>query len=128
MVSEFLLPETTLREPGVGPEVSLGEGRNRRLSVILYVTHTAEQQSLDVCIWGSPDGTQWGPRPLVKLPRQFYCGTCRMVLDLSDRTDVRRLRADWQVTSWGRGDLKPLFTVELMVQEMQSIADSACAS
>ena len=28
------------------------------------------------------------------------------------------LRAKWQVNRWGKGDLKPLFTVYLFVQEM----------
>jgi hypothetical protein len=127
MISAFLLPETTLRESGVGPELELGEEGHRRLSVILTITRTSRQQSLDLSIWGSPDGVHWGLRPLVKLPRQFYCGTWRTVLDLSDHHDVRCLRADWHVERWGKGDLKPLFTVELVVQEIHPMVANTAA-
>src|ERR1035438_1587925 len=112
MVSEFLLPETTLTEPGFGPEINLAQAESRRFSVTLNITRTAEQQSLDLSIWGSPDGTRWGPRPLLKLPRQFCCGTCRMALSLSDFSDVHCLRAHWQIAHWGGGDSKPHFTIE----------------
>jgi hypothetical protein len=123
MVHEYLLPETTLREPGLGPEVPLGETANRPLSLILNITRTSEQQSLDVSICGSADGTRWGP--LVKVPRQFYCGTYRTVLDLSGRSDIRFLRAIWQVARWGKQNVKPLFTVELLVQDMQPMTAGA---
>jgi hypothetical protein len=125
MIGEFLLPETTLRESGFGPEINLCQGENRRLFVTLNITRSAEQQSLDVCVWGSSDGTRWDPQPLMKLPRQFCCGTCRMVLDLTERTDVRWLRAHWQIARWGKGDLKPLFTIDLVVQEMRPTASEA---
>lgn len=117
MLQEFLLPETTLREPGFGPDVDLGEGGNRCLSIILTITRTSEQQVLDMSIRGSPDGMRWSSRPLVKLPHQFYCGTWRTELHLPGGSDIRHLRADWQMARWGRSECKPVFTVEVKVQE-----------
>ena len=116
MVREFLLPETNLRESGCGPAVDLGGAEHRRLTVVLNITRTSPQQSLDLYIWGSPDGQRW-TRPLLKVPRQFYCGTWRTVLDLTDINDIRRLRADWQIASWGNRALKPVFTAELTVED-----------
>ena len=127
MIREFLLPETNLRDSGSGPAVSVGEGAPRRLSVVLNITRTAPHQSLDLYIWGSPDGMRW-TRPLLKVPRQFYCGTWRSELDLSDNIDIRRLRADWRVASWGNRSLKPVFTAELMVEEVQAEMARACGA
>ncbi|SPE39382.1 conserved hypothetical protein [Candidatus Sulfopaludibacter sp. SbA3] len=125
MIHEFLLPETNVREAGSGPEVDLGEAVHRRLAVTLTITRTSGQQSLDISIWGSPDGIYWGSRPLVKLPHQFYCGTWKTVLDLADGRGIHYLRADWHVSRWRPDGPKPLFTVELMVHDMLPLAASA---
>jgi len=84
----------------------------------LGITRIIEQESIDVTILGSADGVEWGTKPLASFPQKFYTGTYQIVLDLSDRPDVKYLRAKWQMNRWGKGDLKPLFTVYLFVQEM----------
>ena len=119
MLPEFLLPETTIREAGTGPEIALGRDRGRTLLLTLGITRIIEQESLDISIWGSTDGTDWGTKPVITFPQKFYCGTYQIVLDLSDRTDVRYLRTKWQVNRWGRGDSSPLFTVYLFVKELE---------
>jgi hypothetical protein len=85
--------------------------------VTLGITRIIEQESLDVSIWGSADGVTWGARPLATFPQKFYCGTYQILLDLSDRSDAKFLRAKWQASRWGKGDPKPLFTVYMFVQE-----------
>ena len=42
----------------------------------------------------------------------------RSILDLTDRPDVKYLRAKWRVNRWGKGDPKPLFTLYLFAQDM----------
>ena len=118
MLPEFLLTETTVREAGTGPEVPLGEQQGGTLVLTLGITRIIEQESIDLSIWGSTDGSDWGSKPLSTFPQKFYCGTYQMMLDLSDRP-VRYLRANWQVGRWGKGDPKPLFAVYLFVQAMQ---------
>lgn len=119
MLPEFLLPETTVREAGAGPELSLGDQQGETLLLTLGITRIIEQESIDISIWGSPDGKDWGTRPLLAFPQKFYCGTYQIMLDLSDYPDVRFIRARWQVNRWGKGDPKPLFSVYLFLQEME---------
>ena len=116
MFPEFLLPETTVREAGAGPEISLGNQQGETLILTLGITRIIEQESLDLSIWGSADGSDWGARPLVSFPQKFYCGTYQMAIDLSQHPDVKYLRAQWQVNRWGKGDSKPLFGIYLFVQ------------
>jgi hypothetical protein len=118
MLPQFLLPETTVREPGEGAELDLGEQQGGALILTLGITRIIEQESIDVSIWGSADGQDWGVKPLVSFPQKFYCGTYQILLDLSDRP-VQHLRAKWHVNRWGKGDPKPLFTIYLFVQAMQ---------
>jgi hypothetical protein len=122
MLPEFLLSETTIREAGTGPEIALGPDRGGVLIVTLGITRIIEQESLDLSIWGSPDGTDWRTKPLVTFPQKFYCGTYQIILDLSEHTDVRYLRAKWQVNRWGRGSNTPLFTVYLFAKQLENEA------
>lgn|SRR5690349_9639847 len=119
MLPEFLLPETTVREAGTGPELSLGAQQGGTIILTLGITRIIEQESIDISIWGSADGSDWGTKPLIAFPQKFYCGTYQILLDLSERPDVRYLRAKWQVNRWGKGDPKPLFAIYLFVQSME---------
>jgi hypothetical protein len=119
MFPEFLLPETTVREDGAGPEISLGTQQGERFLLTLGITRIIEQESLDISIWGSADGSDWGARPLVSFPQKFYCGTYQSAIDLSQHPDVKYLRAKWQVNRWGKGDSKPLFGLYLFVRVME---------
>jgi len=118
MLPQFLLPETTVREAGTGSELRLGDQQGETLILTLGITRIIEQESIDVSIWGSADGSDWGTKPLVAFPQKFYCGTYQILIDLSDRSDVKFLRAKWAVNRWGKGDPKPLFTIYLFVQQM----------
>jgi len=118
MLPQFLLPETTVREAGAGPDTPIGEERGGTLILTLGITRIIEQESLDFSIWGSADGKDFGTRPLVSFPQKFYCGTYQILLDLSEHPDIRYLRAKWLVNRWGKGSPKPLFTVYLFAQQM----------
>lgn len=120
MLPEFLLPETTIREAGAGPAIALSANQGNVLTFTLGITRIIEQESLDVSIWGSPDGNDWGARPLLTFPQKFYCGTYQILLDLSERSDVQYLRAKWQVNRWGKGDPTPLFDLYLFVKDLET--------
>src|ERR1041385_2580018 len=118
MLPQFLLPETTVREAGASPDLQIADQAGQTVILTLGITRIIEQESIDISIWGSTDGVDWGAKPLTGFPQKFYCGTYQIVLDLAERPDVKYLRAKWQVNRWGKGDPKPLFSVYLFVQEM----------
>ncbi len=118
MLPEFLLPETTVREAGSGPVMSLGSEQGGTLILTLGITRIIEQESLDLSIWGSADGSDFGAKPLATFPQKFYCGTYQILIDLSEKPEIKHLRAKWQVNRWGKGDPKPLFGIYLFVQQM----------
>lgn len=119
MLPEFLVPETTVREAGTGQKLSLGDKAGETLILTLGITRIIEQESLDLSIWGSADGTEWGVKPIASFPQKFYCGTYQIVVDLTEHPDIQYLQAKWQVNRWGKGDPKPLFTVYLFAQQLE---------
>jgi hypothetical protein len=120
MLPQFLIPETTVREAGAGQEIALKENRSRVLLLTLGITRIIEQESLELSIWGSGDGVEWGTKPLIAFPLKFYCGTYQLQLDLSERPEVTYLRARWKVNRWGKSDSKPLFTLYLFAAILET--------
>src|SRR5579862_8658209 len=118
MLPGFLLPEITVREAGTSEAFDLAELAGGVVLLTLGITRIIEQESLDVSIWGSADGKEWGAKPIASFPQKFYCGTYQILLDLASHPAVKYLRAKYQVNRWGKGDPKPLFGVYLFVQEM----------
>ena len=119
MLPEFLVAETTVREAGTGPVMALGEQSGGMLVLTLGITRIIEQESIDLSIWGSADGTDWGTKPVTTFPQKFYCGTYQIILDLTDHPQTKFLRAKWGLNRWGKGELKPLFTIYLFAQSLK---------
>jgi hypothetical protein len=118
MTQESLLPETNVREAGAGPKLRLGGTELGLLNITMEITRATERESLEVSIWGSSDGVVWGPQPLARLPRRFYCGTYRSAIDLSG-SSTKYLKAEWRVDRWVHGGEKPLFTMAMSVEEIR---------
>ena len=93
--------------------------KGETLVLTLGITRIIEQESIDLSIWGSADGTDWGTKPLATFPQKFYCGTYQIIADLSERADLKYLRVKWALNRWGKGDPKPLFTIYLFAQALQ---------
>src|SRR5258708_185 len=122
MLPQFLLPETTVREAGAGADIALGEHTGGYLVLTFGITRIIEQESIDLSVWGSEDGTDWGAKPIFSFPQKFYCGIYQVILDLPDRPAVSRLRVKWAVSRWGKGNPKPLFGIYVFVNAMQPMA------
>jgi hypothetical protein len=127
MLPEFLIPESTVRESGTGPEIYIGSHEGETLHLNLGITRIIEQESVDISIWGSSDGAVWSAKPLVSFSQKFYCGNYQIQLDLSDFPEVRYLRAKWQLNRWGKGDSKPLFTLYLFASQAVALTAGAPA-
>ena len=127
MLPVFLLPETTVREAGEGSALNLGGSQGRTVLLTLGITRIIEQESLDVSIWGSADGNEWGSKALISFPQKFYCGTYQILVDLTQHPDVKFVRVKWNVQRWGKGDAKPLFGFYVFAQEMRQQVLAASA-
>ncbi len=120
MLPNFLLPEQDVRQNGIGPAIELIDSVGGVFTVTLGIHRILEQQSLDLSINGSADGETWPDKPLVAFPQKFYCGVYTLLLDLSDRPDIRYIRAQWKVNRWGRGEPTPLFGLYVFVEPLKA--------
>jgi hypothetical protein len=121
MLPAFLVPETIVRESGKSSELEL-PATGQPVLLTLGINRIIEQESLDVFIYGSKDGSEWGTKPLLRFPQKFYCGTYSMLLDLTQHPDVRFLRAEYKTNRWGRGEPQPLFGFYVFVEDGSGIA------
>ncbi len=103
---------------GDGPAVEVSACAAGVFLVTLEITKIIEQESLDISIYGSPDGTTWGAKPLLSFPQKFYCGQTPLLLDLSAHSDIKFVRAHWEVARWGRGAETPMFEFDLRLKEV----------
>jgi hypothetical protein len=123
MAMEFnLIPlDTTLVENGVGEAFDIGASSTRTFFCVMVITDQLEQESIDVSIWGSPDGQNWGTHPILKLPQRFYRGETRAVLELVLRPEVKFIRARWDLNRWGRVAPLPMFKVGVHLLEVPAM-------
>jgi hypothetical protein len=119
MMDSHLVPEKTkVTAKGDSAAIDVLGLASHVLLLTLNITDVIEQESLDVSIYGSPDGTTWSEKPLIAFPQKFYRGEHPLLLDLSDKPDVKMLRAHWEVARWGRGTETPMFEFEVRVREV----------
>jgi hypothetical protein len=118
MLLELVPAGTRITAKGEGQAFDVGGSPTRTFLCVMHITEVIEQESLDVAIWGSPDGQNWGQKPILKLPQRFYRGETRMVLDLSVRPEVKFIQARWEVNRWGRVAPTPMFVFGLQLTEV----------
>jgi hypothetical protein len=119
MIESFLIPEkTVVTSNGDGAALDLSGAGNRVFLLTLKITGIVEQESLDVSVWGSANGTEWGPKPLAAFPQKFYPSEYPLLLDLTPKPEIKFLRAHWIVNRWGRGPEKPMFEFQLGLKEV----------
>ena len=118
MVDTLLVEKTTVTAKGDGSPIDIHAAANRVFLVALEITKIIEQESLDVSILGSGDGTTWVPKPLAEFPQKFYCCQSPLLLDLTAHPDVKFVRAHWEVARWGRGSETPMFEFAVTIKEV----------
>src|SRR2546421_165096 len=97
MIDTVLVSSITVNAKGDGPSVDVSGAASRVFLVTLSITKIIEQESLEVSIFGSADGTTWGVKAIAAFPQKFYCGESPLLLDLTAHTDVQFVRAHWEV-------------------------------
>ncbi len=119
MIDTLLVPEkTVVHEKGDGPALDISAAGAKVFLLTLRIARIVEQESLDVSIWGSPDGTNFGAKALASFPQKFYTGEHPLLLDLTSQPEIKFLRAHWEVNRWGRGAEPPMFEFQIAVKEV----------
>ncbi len=125
MEIDLIALHTQVEENGAGEAIDISASTTRTFLATLLVTDQMEQESIDVSIGGSSDGQNWGAKPILKLPQQFYRGETRAVLDLALRPEVKFIRAQWELNRWGRVAPLTMFKVGLHLAEVPAMPQPA---
>jgi hypothetical protein len=114
-----LIPNgTRITEKTEGATHDINASLTRAFLCTLTIFDQIEQESLDVSVWGSADGENWGAMPLLKMPQSFYRGMVKQALDLARRPEIRFLRARCDVARWGRGAPEAMFVIGFRLAEI----------
>lgn len=120
-------PGTRLTANGEGEPRDISASQTRTFLCSMNITDQVEQESVDLSIWGSEDGQNWGTKPLLMMPQRFYRGETRLVLDLSMKPQIRFLRAKWELTRWGRVAPNPMFVLGFHLSEVPAFEHKTVA-
>jgi hypothetical protein len=119
MIDTFLVPQkTTVNAKGDGNAVDISSAASRVFLLTLQITKIVEQEALDVSLYGSSDGAAWSAKAVAAFPQKFYAGDHPLLLDLSAHSDVKFVRAHWDVNRWGRGTEVPMFEFFVSIKEV----------
>ncbi len=113
MLPDFLVQETIVRESGEGAAFKIDQDSQRSLTLTFSITHAVERQSIQFEIFGSEDGRQWHPEPLLKVAPKCYCGDYRADLRCGG---AQYLKVLWKVTRWARFDNRPYFRFHVFAE------------
>jgi hypothetical protein len=127
MAMDFdLIPAgTRLTGNGDGVAQDISGSATRTFLCSMVITDQIEQQSVDLSVWGSEDGQNWGAKPLLKMPQSFYRGETRQILDLTVKPNIKFIRAKWELARWGRVAPHPMFVLGFHLSEVPAFAHSA---
>ena len=127
MLDAFLVPEkTVLTAKGDSEPLDISAASNPVFLMTLSVTSVVEQESIEVSVFTSADGTTWDAKAAAALPQKFYVGEYPLLVDLSAAAGPKFIRAHWEVSRWGRGSTTPKFEIGLRFREVsrESLAEA----
>jgi hypothetical protein len=127
MKFDLIPPDTRLTANGEGQAYEIAASETRTFLCSMFIEDQIEQESVDISVWGSADGQDWGKLPLLKMPQRFYRGETRQILDLTLKPEVRFLRAKWELVRWGRVAPHPMFVLGFHLTEVPAFAHTAAA-
>jgi hypothetical protein len=115
---------TRLTAKGEGQPHEIAGSVTRTFICAMFITEQIEQESVDISVWGSADGQDFGKLPLLKMPQRFYRGETRQILDLTLKPEVKFLRAKWDLARWGRVAPLPMFVLGFDLTEIPAFAQN----
>jgi hypothetical protein len=118
LLFELIPANSRLTSDGDGESFDLAASLTRTFLCSMEISAQIEQESVEISVWGSGDGSTWASKPLLILPQRFYKGETQMVLDVSKQPDVRFIRAKWELFRWGRVSPHPMFELGFIAKEI----------
>ena len=119
MFDAFLVPEKTIvTGKGDSAPLDVSAASSAVFLATLSITDVVEQESIDITLFTSTDGTTWDAKAAATLPQRFYVGEYPQLVDLSAATGAKFLRAHWEVNRWGRGPTEARFEFGLRLREV----------
>jgi len=113
----YVVPACVASSDGCGPAFELSPSENAKLLVLtLEINSVLEHEALSVSIWGSPDGENWGMRPLTAFPPKYCCGVYSILLNLAAHPAIRYIRAQWKMQLWKNTTKELMFEFCLSVE------------
>jgi hypothetical protein len=120
---DFIPAGTRLTHDGESAPHDLAASATRTFLCKMEIIAQIEQESVEISVWGSEDGgSTWGKTPLLIMPQRFYKGENSQILDLSQRPEIRHIRARWKLTRWGRVTPHPMFELGFAATEIPVFA------
>jgi hypothetical protein len=119
MIDVLLVSErTVVTANGDSEPLDLNSAETRIFLLTLSITSVVEQESIEVSVFTSEDGSKWESKPIAALPQKFYVGEYPLLVDLTAVPSARFLRAHWDVSRWGRGPTTPHFEIGVRIREV----------
>jgi hypothetical protein len=119
MIDATLIPSgTVLTDKGDSTGVEITSAESRVFLLDLKITEAVEQEYIELWVLGSSDGNTWGSKPLAVLPQRFYAGGYPTLIDLTADPETKFVRLHWELSRWGRGELKPKFRCGVTFREI----------
>ncbi len=119
---DFIPAGTCLTHDGESASHDIAASATRTFLCKMEITAQIEQESVEISVWGSEDGASWGKTPLLIMPQRFYKGETSQILDLSQRPEIRHIRARWKLALWGRVTPHAMFELSFTATEIPAFA------
>jgi len=119
MLDAFLVPEkTAVTAKGDSEALDISAASNPVFLVTLSIDEVVEQESIEINLFTSADGTTWEAKSVATLPQKFYVGEYPVLVDLTAIANAKFVRAHWDVNRWGRGATTPRFVCGVRIREV----------
>ena len=119
MLDAFLVPEkTAVTAKGDSEALDISAASNPVFLVTLSIDEVVEQESIEIGLFTSVDGTTWEAKPAATLPQKFYVGEYPLLVNLTATANAKFVRVHWDVNRWGRGTNTPRFVCGVRIREV----------
>ncbi|MGA3054511.1 MAG: hypothetical protein ABSD63_09915 [Candidatus Korobacteraceae bacterium] len=119
MLDAFLVPEkTVVTAKGDSAVLDVSGAANSVFLVTLTIDEVIEQESIEINLFTSADGTTWEAKPAATLPQKFYVGEYPLLVNLTATANAKFVRVHWDVNRWGRGANTPRFVCGVRIREV----------